>query len=159
LDGELPSAEARAMAERLARDSAAAALLTELRQTRQAVAEFEKTISLPESREFFWAKIQRDIQRQDARAGTSSASSRVPFRVRLRRLLMPATGLALLAIAALVATQGLPGGHRLGLGGETSVADSGAFTYHDDSAGTTLVWLSYPAEGEASEDAGAAYLE
>jgi len=35
---------------------------------------------------------------------------------------------------------------------ETALADSGAFTYHDDSAGVTLVWLSYPAEKEVAEN-------
>jgi hypothetical protein len=33
---------------------------------------------------------------------------------------------------------------------ETS--DSGAFTYHDDAAGATLVWLSYPAESDPAEN-------
>ena len=34
---------------------------------------------------------------------------------------------------------------------ETALADSGAFTYHDYSAGATLVWLSYPAEDEVAD--------
>ncbi|MEI6783081.1 MAG: hypothetical protein WCQ21_19415, partial [Verrucomicrobiota bacterium] len=35
---------------------------------------------------------------------------------------------------------------------ETALADSGAFTYRDYSAGTTLVWLSYPADNEVAEN-------
>jgi len=35
---------------------------------------------------------------------------------------------------------------------ETALADAGAFTYRDYSAGTTLVWLSYPADTEVAEN-------
>ena len=35
---------------------------------------------------------------------------------------------------------------------ETAAEDSGAFTYHDYDRGTTLVWLSYPAENEFAEN-------
>ena len=35
---------------------------------------------------------------------------------------------------------------------ETALADSGTFTYRDYSAGTTLVWLSYPADTEVAEN-------
>src|SRR6266702_2258506 len=61
LDGELPEAEARAVATWLARDREAVALLAELRATRKALAGFEAGIRLPESGEFFWSKIQRAI--------------------------------------------------------------------------------------------------
>jgi hypothetical protein len=35
---------------------------------------------------------------------------------------------------------------------ETAFDDSGAFTYHDFSAGATLVWLPYPAEKDIADD-------
>src|SRR6267378_6728212 len=63
LDGELPEAEAREVANWLARDREAAALHTELRNTRQALVGFEVGVELPESREFFWSKIRREIHR------------------------------------------------------------------------------------------------
>jgi anti-sigma factor RsiW len=146
LDGELPEAETREVANRLARDQEAVALLGELRQTRKAVAGFEDGIRLPESREFYWSKISREIERQKAIA--PPAAPRIPFWARLRYVLVPLAGAAM---AALVAFLGLPaGGHAHG--SETTLADSGAFTYHDYSAGTTLVWLSaYPADNEAGE--------
>jgi len=31
---------------------------------------------------------------------------------------------------------------------ETTFADAGAFTYRDYASGTTLVWVSYPAEND-----------
>ena len=57
LDGELPEAEAAEVARWLSEDQEASALLTELRQTTQAMAGFEDGVRLPESREFFWSKI------------------------------------------------------------------------------------------------------
>src|SRR5438270_11040101 len=65
LDGELPEGEAREVANWLARDQEAVGLHAELRNTRKAMAGFEAGITLPASREFFWSKIEREIQRQD----------------------------------------------------------------------------------------------
>jgi anti-sigma factor RsiW len=147
LDGELPETEARAVAEWLSRDGEAMALATELRQTTEALGGFEEEIRLPESREFYWSKIQRQIQRQEAPAPGSATV--VSWTARLRRMLMPASGLAVAALLLLVVT------HEPGLGNngaETTLQDSGAFTYHDDSARATLVWLSYPAENENADD-------
>src|SRR5512138_813224 len=87
LDGELPEAEARRMTDRLAQDPEAAALLTELRQTTEAVAAFEKEVRLPESREFYWSKIQREIQRQAQPA--PEAATLPDWLAALRRVLMP----------------------------------------------------------------------
>ena len=60
---------------------------------------------------------------------------------------MPAGAIAALALAALVVTKSGSEGTPL----EASLADPGAFTYRDDSARTTLVWLSYPAENELAD--------
>ena len=147
LDGELPEREAHEMANRIGRDQEAAALLTELRQTRQAVAGFEQGIQLPETREFYWSKIKGQIARLEPAAQAQPAG--VPVLVRLRRYLVPAAGLALLVIAGLVATQGpsQEGGPI-----ETALADPGAMIYHDYSAGATFVWLSYPADKEIADE-------
>ncbi len=149
LDGELPEAEAKVVANWLARDREAVALAAELRNTRQAMTGFEVGIELPESREFFWSKIQREIQRSETPAPEHAP---MPLFVLLRRLLAPATAVALFVLAGLVATNHFrPLNSRVSRM-ETALADSGAFTYHDYSAGTTLVWLSYPADNEVAED-------
>jgi anti-sigma factor RsiW len=148
LDGELAENDAREVADWLARDQEAAGLLTELRQTRQALTGFEEGIKLPESREFFWSKIQREIQRQDVPAPEPEAKLSWLFRV--RRFLMPAAGIAMVALLTMVVTrEGEPGGGDSSA--ETALEDAGAFTYHDYTAGATLVWLSYPAENEAGD--------
>ena len=91
LDGELPEAEASEVANWLARDREAAALLEELRNTRGALAGFEAEIQLPESREFFWSKVQREIQRLETPAPKPAPT---PLLALLRRFLVPASALA-----------------------------------------------------------------
>jgi anti-sigma factor RsiW len=144
LDGELPEVEAREVANWLARDPDAVALHTELRNTRSALVGFETGVQLPESREFFWSKIEREIQRLEP---PETALRPVPWLARLRRLLVPVSGLALLLVAGLLTLN--PATRPTA---EMETADSGAFTYHDDAAGATLVWLSYPAESEVAND-------
>ena len=149
LDGELGETEAREVTDWLARDQEAAALFTELRQTHQALSGFEEGIKLPESREFFWSKIQREIQQQEVPATEPEAKLSWLFRV--RRFLMPAAGIAMVALLAMVVTrEGEPGGSDTSA--ETALEDAGAFTYHDYTAGATLVWLSYPAENEVGDN-------
>ncbi len=143
LDGELPPAEASQVESWLARDREATALLAELRNTREAMGGFEVGVQLPESREFFWSKIQREIQPSVPPAPEPAAA---PFFALLRRWLLPTAAAAALAITVLLA---IPSARS---SAEMSVADSGAFTYHDFSAGATLVWLSYPAENEVAQN-------
>ena len=149
LDGELPEGEASATADWLARDREAAALLEELRNTDSALAGFEAGIQLPETREFFWSKVRREIQRLETPAPKPAP---LPLFARWRRFMVPASALALVVIGGVVLTRpNAPLGHAATTGIETALADSGAFTYRDYSAGTTLVWLSYPADTEAAE--------
>jgi anti-sigma factor RsiW len=152
VDGELSAADAGQVTAWLKRDPEAAALEAELRNLNGALAQFESELRLPETREFFWSKVERDIRRSEAAVAAPAA---VPFHIRLRRFLMPVTGVALIAIAATVVMRegGLPL-FPVGGGSETALTDSEAFTYRDYNAGTTLVWLSYPAENDlANEEA------
>jgi len=149
LDGELSGAEARQVAEWVARDQDVAALLTELRQTGAALQGFEEGVKLPESREFYWSKIQKAIDREEALV--RSAPPEVPWLARLRRFLVPAAGLALVTVFAMVGLRHTGDSHSGA--SVTALEDVQAFTYHDFSARTTLVWLSYPADKKiAGED-------
>lgn len=148
LDGELSKAEAREVSAWLARDQEAMALATELRQTNAALGGFEQEVRLPESHDFHWSKIKRQIEHEERLEPAPAAV--VPWSVRLRRFMMPLTGLAVAALLLLVVT------HESGSGpgdtkAETALQDSGAFTYHDSNAGATLVWLSYPADEEFTQ--------
>ena len=157
LDGELPEGEASKVTDWVARDREAAALLEELRNTRGALAGFEAGIQLPESREFFWSKVQREIQRLETPAPKPAPT---PLFALLRRILVPASALALALVAGVVFMQPAgPFGRSASAGIETALADAGAFTYHDYSAGTTLVWLSYPADNEVADNEDMGTLE
>ena len=98
LDGELPPGEAKSVTELIARDGDASALLTELTNTRNALAGFDDSIKLPESVEFHWSKIQREISRQP----TPAPTPRLSLSASLRRFLVPAGAFAAVAIAALL---------------------------------------------------------
>jgi len=139
LDGELPEAEAREISAWLARDEEATALSKELRNTRQALKSAEAGVRLPESREFYWSKIQREIERSE-RAPVSRV--RPSILERLRRVLVPAAAFAIVIAAGVLMFHGISNRTE----SEMAVADSGAFTYRDYANGTTLVWVSYPAE-------------
>jgi anti-sigma factor RsiW len=145
VDGELPEAQALEIANLIARNREAASLAAELKNTRHALAGYEKGIQLPDSREFYWSKIQRRIEAEETRR---PALQPVSWLARLRRLLAPAAAVAVVAIAGFIALRpaGVPSG------AETSLSDPGAFTYRDFASGTTLVWLSYPAEDTLADE-------
>jgi anti-sigma-K factor RskA len=153
LDGELSEGEMRSVAERLARDQEAAALVLELRRTREAFSGFGQDVKLPESREFYWSKIQREIRRLETPARAAAKPN--ALLAGLRAWLRPAMAFAVVAVLGLVLTrEGWPGSSPHPT--LTSLEDSSAFTYHDNKAGVTLVWLSYPAEKVMpGEDEGA----
>ena len=66
LDGELSAGEAKAIADLLGRDAGAQALYQELRTAKSLLAGNELDRKLPESREFYWSKIQRQIDQVES---------------------------------------------------------------------------------------------
>ena len=150
LDDELPEAEKREIASWVARDSEATALLNELRNTRKALAGFDPELKLPESREFYWSKIERQIQ---ASQPAGAPEKTAPGFQWLWRILVPASGLALVAIAAFLTERQNTklSSEQQSVQVETELADSGSFTYRDETQGMTVVWLSYPAEKELAQ--------
>jgi anti-sigma factor RsiW len=145
LDGELPEKETREVAAWLARDADATALSGELRNTRKALADFDPELKVPESREFYWSKIEREIQPLEPVEETAKGPSLFAL---LRRLLLPVGAVAAVAVAVLIAVNS--GGARA-IHVNSMLADAGAFTYRDDAQGMTVVWLSYPAENKFAE--------
>ncbi|PWU07990.1 MAG: hypothetical protein C5B50_30485, partial [Verrucomicrobia bacterium] len=125
LDGELSEGEKREVANWLAQDKEATALLGELRNTRSAMVGFEIGLELPESREFFWSKVSRQIEALEPEPAVSSSPSWLRF---LRRVLVPTAAIAALVLAAFLVTTQSPPRYS---GAETALDDSGAFTYHD----------------------------
>lgn len=152
LDGELPEPEAREISSLIASDADVAALHKELKHTRAALAGFEKRIVVPETRDFYWSKIQREIERHEAEHERPAAEPVSVFHW-VRRALLPVTGLALLALVLFVslrrqASQSATPAAAL----EVASADASSMTYRDYESGVTLVWLSYPAENDLARD-------
>jgi anti-sigma factor RsiW len=145
LDGELPERETREILAWTQRDSSAAGLLAELRNTRAAMVKSEPHLSVPESREFFWSKIEREIQRLEPR---KNFKPNVSFFASLRHFLLPASAVATVVIAGMIAHFNVPKTVVENVADadtitvETTLANSDATTYRDASEGTTLVWFS-----------------
>lgn len=152
LDGELPEGEAREVAALVARDADARDLLAEVRNTRQALANFEPALKLPESREFYWSKIQREIGRLEP---VEAPAQSVFWYALVRRVVVPLGALAVLAIAGVFAYRELsPAPASASQSGQLKamLADAGAFTFRNQSEGVTVVWLPYPAEKTVAEN-------
>ena len=146
LDGELSPSEARPLQALLDQDPDAKALVAELTFTTHALKGAELLVKLPESPEFYWSKIQRQIQ-----APTPATANQVSPLSSLvsawRRFLVPAGAVAALGLAVLLS---LPN-RSLIPAVELAVTGANTFTYRDDASRTTLVWVSYPAKNDLAE--------
>jgi len=150
LDCELPPGEAKAVTDWLAGDGAARGLLTELTNTRAAIAAHEAEIKVPSSADFYWSGIRRAIEQQAK--STPPEAVGVSIFTWLRRMLLPASGLVAVLLAVTLTWQPFRSqGTVVVEETETTFADAGAFTYRDYASGTTLVWVSYPAENDFAE--------
>jgi hypothetical protein len=129
----------------VARDPAAADLVAELRHTRRQLRSVEDAPALPETREFYWSKIERDIQGSAARSPAQAESGLLG---KLRLLILPTA-------AAVVLTVVIWAGHLYPApvvpaktaeadtpAVETALASMDATTYRDAREGTTLVWFT-----------------
>jgi len=147
LDGELPENDSREVAAWLAADADATALLGELKNTRNALKGFEPELKVPESREFYWSKIKREIERS---APVAAPVETVSLFARLRRVLMPLGAVAAVALMGFLAVHTFSGGQRP-IEANVMLADAGAYTYRDEVQDMTVVWLSYPAENKFAQ--------
>jgi anti-sigma factor RsiW len=155
LDGELAESEAREIVALIARDKSAAALHAELKHTRQALAGAEQGIVLPESREFYWSKIRRDIERLEP---VPSAEPTLSLWQLINRLIKPVAAVAAVVVLGTVLFHQM-GGTRGGADFMVASADMDAITYRDDSDGTTYVWFADTSENDVAVDDDATTLD
>ena len=144
LDGELSAGEAKAIADLLGRDAGAQALYQELRIAKSLLVENELERTLPESREFYWSKVQRQIERVESTQAdglTEPAASRW-----WPRFLTPAGVLAALAVFVAVVLRSPEGGetflalddsHEI----ETPLEETSSFSFRSEAAAMTVVWV------------------
>lgn len=141
LDNELSDSEAPEIAALVERDSEARALSAALREVKALLQDNEPEFKLPESREFFWSKIERSIRQEEAveKPGNSSAHQQSWW----MRFFAPATGVAVLLVTAisLVRLVNAPSDltylHEI----ETPLEDTSAMSFYSASAGMTVVWV------------------
>ena len=138
LDGELSAREAAEVEGRLAQDQEGKALLAELRNTKTAMSAGELEVKLPETREFYWSKIEREIERQSQPA---AAAPKLSWFAWVQRHLLPVSGVALLS--CLLAVMLIHSEKLSSQYGETEVAsdDMGSYTFRDQQQKMTMVWL------------------
>jgi len=137
LDGELPQQEAALFHEELAsrpEDQKQAAELNAVKSV--LVPANEVVVKVPETREFYWSQIQRRIQHEESKPAMVSES----FIARWRRFLFPLAGVAgATAILLLSARQFVP---TAAFDESTDLSsEMESMTFHDFSAGMTVVWL------------------
>ena len=152
LDGELPAREAAEVQAGLAATADGRALLAELRNTTAAFSGHEAGVTLPESREFFWSKIERQIAREAAAIDRPAPG--LSWLARLRRQLIPLTGFATVTVVCGVVTLHSLTGTDPVAEMELANEDIGACTYHDQANKMTVVWFSDRSSAtEAAPDA------
>jgi anti-sigma-K factor RskA len=136
VDGELSAPEARRISQEIASDAEASRLVAELQALKSALAGNETALAVPETREFYWSKIERQIQLE----ARSPRPAQAPRRAAWLHWLSSLAGVAGLACMLLLAFKppGLPSYDEISATGEGMEA----VTYHDQSAGMTVVWLA-----------------
>ena len=139
LDQELTPEVAEEVTNWLALDPEAQAILQGLRETKSILAGNELPAGVPETREYYWSKIEREIVRLDAdlERRTSPAAGRWWMRYAL-----PFAGVALLALVLVTITKTTSGPlagnfHEI----ETPLEEASAITFHSQTAGMTVVWI------------------
>jgi anti-sigma factor RsiW len=152
LDGELTGREAQQVAALIENDAEARALFAELQQTRTLLGANEPEMRLPESREFFWSKIERDIQRFETAPAAQHASAwTLFFRRHLRAIAGTSVAAALVLFVAFQMNVLSPGMFE-----EIDNPlddDTGSFSFRSESQKMTLVWIANPfADAEEAGD-------
>ena len=144
LDGEISAGDATALAEMLAHDPQAKSLFEELKMTRMLLAGNELEVKFPETREFYWSKISRQIEAGQQRLSEPAASE--PASTWWVRFLAPAALLAALVVFVAVSVRTREGSstrwaweedHEI----ETPLEETSSFSFRSEAAAMTVVWV------------------
>lgn len=142
LDGELPSDEAAEVLRLVNADREAAALVRELKLTRAWLTGNELRRAVPESREFYWSKIERELRPAVATAADPAPDSAGGWG--WWRWVIPATLAAALAVFLWMPASS-PTRQNAGLAPaevENSQEDLGNITFRSDSEQMTVYWVN-----------------
>jgi len=140
LDDELSGRELRKVTAWLEDDADARALRAELQGIKNVLRANEPELALPESREFYWSKVERAIRQAPREPAVSGFLTGYP---QWFRIFATAVATALLLVAAVsvlrlaTAPSTLTYMHEI----ETPLEDMSAISFHSQSAGMTVVWV------------------
>ncbi|MBM3832751.1 MAG: hypothetical protein FJ403_05655 [Verrucomicrobia bacterium] len=141
LDKKLPPAESAQVARWISEDEQARAVLEELTATKSLLAGNELEVKLPEGRQFYWSKIQREIARLETETAAQSSSMWHSWWARLAAPLAGAA-VAIAAIIFITKPQFDSGAVRAFLQEiETPIEEASAISFHSQEAGMTVVWI------------------
>lgn len=105
VDGELSESEARRMAQVLESNADARALVAELRNSKAMLSGNEPEVTLPESREFYWGRIQRQIECMEREPVDAPAGRWRAALAGWRRFVAPLAGVAVITFLGMVAVR------------------------------------------------------
>ncbi len=140
LDHEVSQRESREIAALLDQDPEARAISAQLGEIRTLLRNHEPEFKLPESREFYWSKIERAIREQAVPAPAKKSVGRYPWWV---RVFAPAAGAAFLFFAAMSVVKMAHGPSELSFLHEieTPLPDTTSMSFYSASEGMTVVWV------------------
>ncbi len=139
LDNELSAKEAAEAVALVAADAELQALAAELKSLKVAVHGNELGITVPESREFHWSKIDRAIARAEKAAPEAEATGVSPFFAWIRNWIAPVAGLAaLVAVLIVFAPRSSEPEYSET---ETPSEDVGVIHFKDPASGMTIIWF------------------
>ncbi len=149
LDGELSPEEAREVAALVDADADARALRDELQMTRAMLQGNEPEMRLPESREFFWGKIEREIQRLEDQPAAPSAPWWLAF---MRRHIAAVSGVGVATALLLVGAFQMNWVAPDLLEEIDNPMDDNTISFRSESQKMTVVWISDASEAPAEDD-------
>lgn len=153
VDGELPSADAKRVAQFATTNADASALVAELRIAKGFLSGNEPQVKFPESGDFYWSKIRREIEKAE-RAEPKPASLSWAFA--WRRLIAPLSGVAVIVFLAIVSLNlfqqhGADDSANYLVEVENLSEDIGSISYRSQSENMFVVYL-YKKDQESESD-------
>jgi anti-sigma factor RsiW len=143
LDGEVSSVEVGEISRLLDGDAEARALYEELKATKTLLIGNDVELKLPESREFYWSTIRREIERAEHVQSTNvSEAVASPWWM---RFVAPACVLAAFGVFVAVSLKSPEtsapllafDGHEI----DTPLEETSSFSFGSETAGMTVVWV------------------
>ena len=141
VDGELTPTERAEVERGLAANPADRQMVESLGSLRSLLKASEPVVKVPESPEFYFSKIARQIERESLQGKRLSETASLSWTAWMRKHFVGVAGVGITACLALLLT--LSSGGGVMRDGELELAsdDMGAYTYRDQQQQVTMVWL------------------